>query len=119
MTSNRRSQKAGAVTARSRSMQRMVRRWRRTEKELPPVNEKFGESEFLLCIERDMGSCPFVGWYNAKTKAWYVAHHSADSIARSVSFWMALPKTPNDPSSETAEGGAAPARRALREEQEP
>jgi hypothetical protein len=70
----------------------MVRRWHAVTKALPPVNEKFGQSEMLLCIEDDYA--PFVGWYDAKMDTWIVAHHSAPNIPRRVTLWMPLPPPP-------------------------
>jgi len=59
---------------------------------LPPVN-KLGDSGFLLCME-SCSSNPFVGWYNHVTHCWMVAHYSAPSSARPVTFWRELPKGP-------------------------
>jgi hypothetical protein len=68
-------------------------RWKLASIELPPVNEQFGESEFLLCIERGHGG-PVVAWYNSRTQSWTVAHHSAPNIPIQVEWWMPLPNGP-------------------------
>jgi hypothetical protein len=68
-------------------------RWRYARKELPPVNEKNGDSEHLLCVAVN-DSTPFVGWYNAKTDSWAVSHWKADSLPVRVHRWRDLPKVP-------------------------
>ncbi len=69
-------------------------RWHDAKKNPPPVGGKFKDSEYLLCIERGLGSAPFVGWYNAVEDAWRVAHHSAPNIPRLVTHWRELPAPP-------------------------
>ncbi len=85
MTTKKRKLKA-RVPSRAAHGSALVRVTRRK----PKVNEKFGESDYLLCYE-SRGSTPFVGWYNRKLKAWYVAHHSAPSTPQRVQFWRDLP----------------------------
>lgn len=69
--------------------------WHDATKETPPVNEKWHESEYMLCIEKD--GEPFVGWFNNEMKEWYVAHWKADSLPVEVTHWMPLPNPPSYP----------------------
>jgi hypothetical protein len=58
----------------------------------PEVNEKFGESEYVLGMESEL-SVPVVCWYNKKMNGWYVAHHLAASIPITIIKWRPLSLT--------------------------
>jgi len=66
--------------------------WQDADAVLPQVNDKFGDSHPVLCLEGD-DRVPFVGWYNEKTKQWTILHHLAPNLARSVRYWLPLPPT--------------------------
>lgn len=68
-------------------------RWVKTTKELPETNEKFGESEYLQCVEA--GTCnQFVGWYNSKMNQWFVCHYLAQNVPVNVTHFRSLYKAP-------------------------
>lgn len=69
-------------------------RWVKTTKELPETNEKFGESDYLLCVEEGTFN-QFVGWYNAKRNQWFVCHYLAENRPVTVSHFRSLPKSPH------------------------
>lgn len=46
-------------------------KWVSVEKQLPPVNKKYGESDYVLGAEKD--NIPVVCWYHKKD-GWKVAH---------------------------------------------
>lgn len=71
--------------------------WKMAARIKPPIHEKVGESDFVLCLSPD-NSTPFVGWYNEKEDSWMVAHWKADSLPVPVVWWRELPKVPNEQS---------------------
>ena len=62
----------------------------------PKCNEKFSESEDVLCWTKT--NTFFVGWYNEKLEQWFVSHFLAESVPLSYdnvpAFWMELPSSP-------------------------
>lgn len=69
-------------------------KWYDATKYLPKTNEKFGESNEYLCQDKEFPSQIFVGFYNSKTKEWYVMHYKADGKPVKVSYWRRLPASP-------------------------
>ncbi len=69
-----------------------VEEWISVEDRLPDVSEKYGESDYLLCID-EHNNQEFVGWYSNKY-GWKVAHYMAISSEVKVTHWQPLPKKP-------------------------
>ncbi len=69
-----------------------VDEWINVEDRLPDVSEKYGESDYLLCID-EHNNQEFVGWYSNKY-GWKVAHYMAISSEVKVTHWQPLPKKP-------------------------
>ena len=68
-------------------------RWRKSKNHLPDVDEKFGESDYVICLEES--GQPFTGWYNSKMGEWYSSYRDAPTLSRRVIWWrpmMNLPK---------------------------
>jgi len=66
--------------------------WIKIEDGLPPVNEKFGESEYLLCLLDN--NTQVVCWY-MKDMGWKVAHHLASGeTIDNVTHYRPLPSPP-------------------------
>lgn len=70
--------------------------WIEVAKQKPKCNDKFKESNLVLCYAKNGGQ--FVGWYNEESNEWHVAHftcteqiYSAESIP---THWMELPENP-------------------------
>ena len=62
-------------------------------KQEPPVNEKYSESEYLLCLLDTTEQV--VCWYKGKEKAWHVANFKADSLPiTNITHWRQLPELP-------------------------
>lgn len=59
---------------------------------LPEINNKWGESELLMCWDADFPQS-FVGWYS-KSFGWRVAHYRASSMKVNVSHYRTLPQPP-------------------------
>lgn len=70
--------------------------WVSIEKDgLPEAQNKFGESDYLLCGIEDLDkSAIFVGWYNHKEKTWRLAHYTATSQPLIVTHYRTLPEPP-------------------------
>jgi hypothetical protein len=66
-------------------------RWVKVEEGLPPVKEKFSESDYVLCT--DEYDTMFTAWYNNRTARWYYAHHDHSGIPKPT-HWMPLPEPP-------------------------
>jgi hypothetical protein len=66
--------------------------WVDTSVELPSTNEKFGESEHVLCI--GVGIYPFTGWYNSKSKQWFNSDIHAETVPLKVRFWRDMIELP-------------------------
>ena len=68
-------------------------RWFSTIKRLPKTNDMFGESDMLLCYTKEI-STQFVGWYDSRQKAWFVAHYKANHDSVRVDYWKKLDPNP-------------------------
>lgn len=66
---------------------------------MPEVNEKFGESDYVLAIDKATNQ-QVVVWYSNK-EGWRVAHHKADSLPIEVTHWQPLPAPPTSNSGTT------------------
>ncbi len=70
--------------------------WIDATNQKPKCNEKFSESEEVLCWTKT--NTFFVGWYNEKLEQWFVSHFLAESVPLSYDnvpvFWMELPSPP-------------------------
>ena len=66
-------------------------RWIKITNKLPSLNEKYGESDYVLGFENE--NMPVVCWYH-KSGEWIVAHHKADSLPIKITHWMPLPEPP-------------------------
>ncbi|MDX2349178.1 MAG: hypothetical protein QNK32_02190 [Porticoccus sp.] len=67
--------------------------WRKVSRSMPKVNDEFGESEYVTCLEES--GQPFTGWYNCKMKEWFSADRDAPSLRRSVIWWKPLMTLPS------------------------
>ena len=67
--------------------------WISTQENPKPFNGTLGESDYLLCKQKDH-SVPFVGWFDCAKRTWHVAHYKADSDPVEVTHWMPLPENP-------------------------
>lgn len=67
--------------------------WTAVEDGLPEVGEKFGESDYVLCLTEFNEQV--VCWFNRQGE-WVVSNYKADSLphVNKITHWMPLPKPP-------------------------
>jgi hypothetical protein len=71
----------------------MKTKWINSSIKKPSVDNRFGESDYILCIDK-ISHQQFVGWYDKNLKQWFVAHHLASNQPVNVSHWTPLPSEP-------------------------
>ena len=67
--------------------------WILAKEKLPEVNEKWGESDYVL-VYHNPTSDQGVAWNNSKMKRWYLSHSLTPSLPINVTHWMPLPEPP-------------------------
>jgi len=71
------------------------REWRSVEEDgLPPITNKFEESDYLLCYDEDRLAL-FTGWYSHSDKKWRLQYGRFNNEIK-CSHWMPLPSPPTN-----------------------
>lgn len=66
----------------------MKSKWNDVNKKMPEV-DKFGDSEYLLCLEEDCAD-PVVAFYNKKENVWKVGHWTSKNAIIEVASWKKI-----------------------------
>lgn len=67
--------------------------WFNVQNNLPSINDRWQESDSLLCYDRETDS-NFVAFYNGKNGTWILTHHISPNDPVNVTHWKKLPINP-------------------------